>query len=202
MEKRTKLKRSIFFSAIITFLAFAYKMGLGILTMSMVLIVGSLSTLMVFICKVAFVKNITKSRESKKKAYLVMFISAFIYSLLFIAFVVLKINGIDTSNQSTYEGIVGSLFILFIIIMFVLSIIGLKGALDKTDIMVIGLKEMTFISALTDLVVITEFVARIILEYKDVPNMDVITGYVPLGIGALMLLTNLVMFIRYLRYKA
>ena len=52
------------------------------------------------------------------------------------------------------------LALAFILIMFILSVLKLKGALAKNDIMVIGLKEMVFVSALTDLVIIEEFALR------------------------------------------
>ena len=194
-------KKITFFSAIISLVSFAYKMTLGVITMSMVLMIASLSTLMVFICKLMFVKNVTKTREKKKRGYLVMILACLAYSTLFILFVVLKVAGIDTSNQNTYEGWLGILFIAFIFIMFILSIINLRGALEKTDLMVIGLKEMTFISALTDVVIIEEFVARTILEYQEVPYLDTITSYVPLGIGVIMILTSLFMFIRFKKYE-
>ena len=202
MATKGKLKRSAFFSAIISFIAFAYKMGLGIITTSMVLMVASLSTLLVFICKVAFVKSVTKTREKKKKAYVVMTVASLLFTLLFLAFVVLKIFGIDTSNKNTYEELLGGLLIGFSLLMLILSCFGLKGALEKTDLMVIGLKEITFISALTDVVIITEFVSRIILEYKEIEYMNLITSYVPLGVGALMLITNIFMIVRCIRYKA
>ena len=203
MGKRTKAKKIAIFSAIITLLSFAYKCGLGILTSSLVLIIASISTLMVFICKVAFATNVTSTRDNKKRAYLIMVIACFIYSLIFICFAVLKIFDIDTSNQKTYEGVIGTLFIAFILIMFILSLIGLKGALEKTDIMFIGLKEITFISALTDLVIIVEFVYRILLKYSiEVPYLETINSYVPLGVGITMIIIIIFMFVRYFRYKA
>ena len=171
--------------------------------MSQVLLIASLSTLMVFICKMLFVKNVLGSREDKKKAYLFMGLSVFVYSLIFIAFVVLKVNGIDMSNQKTYEGWLGGLLIGFMLLMFILSIVGLKGSLEKTDIMVIGLKEMTFVSALADLVIIEEFVSRIIREYAtfDLTVLDYIDSYIALGVGCVMLLVSLFMLIRFFRYK-
>ena len=202
MASKSSLKRIVTFTAIISFISFLYKLSLGILTTSLILIIASISTLLVFIAKVAFIKNVTKSREQKKKAYLVITIVTFIYSLIFILFSVLKVFGIDTSNQKTYEGIYGSIFIAFILIMFVLSLLKLKSALEKNDIMVIGIKEITFVSALTDLVIIEEFVSRIILQYNEVPNMNQINSYFVLGVAALMLIVPIVMFVRCIRYKA
>lgn len=201
MASKLKLKRLTFFSAIISLLSFAYKLVLGIFNTSNVLIVAATSTLLVFICKLLFIKNVTMTRAKKKKAYLFMSISILLYSLIFIAFTVLKVFGIDASNQKTYTGLIGSLFILFIFIMFILSIINLKGALEKTDIMVIGLKEMTFVSALADLVIIEEFIYRTISEYKELLVLETITKYFPLSMGIIMIVVSVIMFIRFYRYS-
>ena len=202
MGSKLKMKRITFFSAIISLLSFIYKVVLGVLNTSNVLIVAATSTLLVFICKLLFVKNVTMTRDKKKKAYLFMCISIFVYALIFIAFTVLKVFGIDASNQKTYEGVIGILFISFILIMFILSIINLKGALEKTDIMVIGLKEMTFVSALADAVIIEEFIYRTVSEYQTIEVLETITKYFPLGIGILMVIVSIFMFIRFARYKA
>lgn len=197
------LKIGTTFSAFITLISFLYKATLGVLTMSMVLMVASLSTLLVFICKVIFIKNVLKDREKKKKAYLIMAILLIIFALLFLLFSVLKVNGIDTSNQKTYTGFLGTLFIAFIFIMFILSVLKLKGALAKTDIMVIGLKEMVFVSALTDLVIIEEFALRIGQNYKEIPDwMMTAHMYFPLGIAVIMMIVPIIMIIRFARYKA
>ena len=199
--EKKKLKRMTFLTALITLVSFLYKFGLGFLTRSLVLLIASISTLMVFICKIVFVRNVLQTREKKKKAYLTMAISILIYSFIFIAFVVLKVNGIDISNDKTYNGIIGSLLILFMLIMFVLSIKNLKGALEKTDIMVIGLKEMVFVSALADLVIIEEYISRIILEYKTIDILLFINNYFSLAIGILMVVVGIIMIIRFARYK-
>ena len=203
MEKKKKMKRTTFIFSFITLASFIYKATLGFLTMSQVLLIASVSTLMVFICKILFVRNVLGKRDEKKKAYLFMSMSVFVYSLIFIAFVVLKVNGIDMSNQKTYEGWVGGLFIGFMLLMFILSILGLKGSLEKTDIMVIGLKEMTFISALADLVIIEEFVSRIIRKYAtiDLVLLNYIDSYIALGVGAVMLIVSIIMIIRFFRYQ-
>ena len=203
MSDKKKLQRITLLTAIFTLISFLYKAGLGVYSMSLVLIVASISTLMVFIAKMAFVNNVTKSRKDKKKAYFSMFLATLIYSLVFLLFVVLKVNGIDISNQKEYEGWLGILLISFMIIMFILSVIKLRGALEKTDIMVIGLKEITFISALSDLVIIESFVYGILLRY-EISNdiLTYINSYFPLGIAIIMLITSLVMLIRYIRYKA
>ena len=202
MGDKVKAKRLTLLSAIVSFVSFAYKMGLGIMTLSLVLMVASISTLLVFICKVLFVRNLTMGRDKKKKAYLFMAIAVFAYALLFLLFAVLKVNGIDTSNQNTYEGLWGSLFIAFIVVMFILSLIKLRGALERTDLMVIGLKEMTFVSALADLVIIEEFVSRIVLRYQEVPYMATINSCFTLGVVGVMLILPVFMFVRFARYKA
>ena len=201
MGEKKKMKRMTFLTSLITLFSFLYKAGLGVMTTSLVLIIASLSTLMVFICKILFVRNVLQTREKKKKAYLFMAISILVYALIFICFIVLKVNGIDISNDKTYDGIIGSLLILFMLVMFILSCRGLHGALEKTDIMVIGLKEMTFVSALADLVIIEEFISRIILEYKEIEILIFINSYFSLGVAILMFVVGIIMIIRFFRYK-
>ena len=203
MEKKKKMRRTTLIFSFITLASFLYKAALGFLTMSQVLLIASVSTLLVFICKILFVRNVIASRDDKKKAYLFMTLSAFIYSLIFIAFVVLKVNGIDISNNKTYEGWQGGLFIGFMLIMFILSIIGLKGSLEKTDLMVIGLKEIIFISTLADVVIIEEFTSRIIRKYAtfDLTILNYVDSYIALGVGCVMLLVSIIMLIRFFRYE-
>lgn len=202
MSGKATAKKLTILSAIVSFVSFAYKAGLGFMTMSLVLLIASLSTLMVFIVKVAFIKNVTMTREKKKKAYLVMAFAALFYSLIFILFVVLKVSGIDLSNKKTYDGWLGALLIGFMLVMFILSVIKLKGALEKTDLMVIGLKEMVFVSALSDLVIIEEFVSRIVLQYKEVPWMGQFNSYFCFGAGGFMALVSMLMFVRFFKYEA
>ena len=201
MSEKKKLRRITFFTSIITLISFLYKAGLGLLTRSLVLIIASISTLMVFICKITFIKNVLATRDKKKKAYLTMAISILVYALIFIAFVVLKVNGIDISNDKTYKGLLGSLLILFMLIMFILSCKRLRGALEKNDLMVIGLKEMTFVSALADLVIIEEFASRIILEYKQIGMLTFINSYFSLAVGILMVIVGIIMIIRFSKYE-
>ena len=201
MASKLKMKKIAIFSAIITLASFGYKLVLAILTSSNVLVVAATSTLLVFFCKLLFIKNVTMTREKKKKAYLFMAILIFLYSLIFLLFTVLKAFGIDASNQKSYEGIIGSLLIGFMIIMFVLSIINLKGALEKTDIMVIGLKEMVFVSALADLVIIEEYIYRSFFIEKGIEPLDLLTRYFPLAMVGLMLVVSIIMFVRFARYK-
>ncbi len=201
MASKKKMQKLTFISMIVTLISFIYKAFLSVMAMSHVLMVAATSTLMVFICKAIFVKNVLETREKKKKAYLGMMLAILIYSLIFIAFVVLKVNNIDISRKIQFEGWLAILFIAFLFVLFILSARGLKGALEKTDIMVIGLKEMTFVSALADLVIIEEFVSIFVLKYVEVENMTVINGWFSLGVGALMLVISLIMFIRFIRYN-
>ena len=194
-------KKITLISAIITLISFLYKLGLAYLTMSLVLLIASISTLMVFICKIIFVKSVTKTRDKKKKAYFLMMLSVLIYSSIFILFVVFKINGIDISNNKEYEGILGILFISFLILMVILSIIGLNKALNKTDIVVIGLKEMTFVSVMADLVIIEEFFSRLIPNYLDIIVLKYLHLYFPLLIGIIMIIVSISMLIRLIKYK-
>lgn len=198
----SSMKKTVAFTAVITLISFLYKLGLGIFTTSIILIIASISTLLVFIAKITFVRNATSNRQDKKKAYLIIAGITLLYSLIFILFGVLKIFGIDTSNQKTYEGIYGAIFIAFILVMFILSFTRLRGALNKNDLIVIGLKEIIFVSALTDLVIIEEFVSRIVLRYVDVPSLSKINSYFVLAISAIMLIIPIVMIIRGIRYKA
>ena len=201
---KNKAVRITLISAIVSLVSFGYKLSLGIITTSMVLIIASISTLMVFVCKLMFVRNYTQDRERKKKGYLVMIIAAIVYSLIFILFVVLKVSGIDVSRQNNYEGWVEIIFIVFILLMFVLSILNLRKSLVKSEIMSIGLKEMTFISALTDVVIINEFIVRVIVRY--IPRLSqplwFVSSYVPLGIGVLMVVVSVHMIKRYISYDA
>lgn len=201
MAKKSRARRNALFSAIITFLSFLYKLGLGIYTKTLILIVASISTLLVFICKATFVKVFNGTKEQKKKAYLIMAIAAMSFSVLFILFVVLKVSGIDISKENKYEGWFGLIFIAFTILMFVLSVINLKGALKKTDILLIGLKEMIFISALTDAVIIETFINRIILSFYDLQIIYTLDNYFPLAIGVVMIVISAKMFVRYKNYE-
>ena len=198
---KNNLKRITKISAIISFISFLYKAMLSYLTLSTVLLIASLSTFLIFIIKLLFVKNINKSRANKKKAYFVMSIALLIYSFIFIAFVVLKINGIDVSNNKEYSGTIGYLIIGVMILMFFLSLLNLKKAYEKTDLMVIGLKEMTFASALSDLVIIEEFVYRLDFMVKDFLLLNSIHSYFPLAVGVAMASVAISMIFRCIKYR-
>lgn len=202
MAVKASTRKIVMLTAIISLVSFLYKLSLGIVNASAILILASVSTLLVFIAKVTFLKNATKSRAQKKKGYLVMAVVTLIYSLLFIFFSSLKAAGIELENERTYEGPLGAILIAIIFVMFILSLIKLRKALNKTDLAVIGLKEITFVSALADLVIIEDFVSRIILQYKEVEFMDKINGFFVLGVSITMLVIPLVMLVRFIRYKA
>ena len=98
--------------------------------------------------------------------------------------------------------ILSYIFIAFVILMFVLSIINLRGALTKSDIMVIGIKEMIFVSALADAVIIQEFLYKVIPYYRDLPFMKIINSYFPLIIALAMIMVPIYMFKRLRQYEA
>ena len=191
--------------ALVALVSFGYKLTIGILATSLVMIIAAIPTFFVFVCKAAYAKNMNQTREEKKRAYLIMTVATTCFAVIFILFSVLKVNGIDITNQNRFEGWIGIVFILFIILMFVLSIINLKGALNKTDLVVIGIKEITFVSALTDAVMIQEFLYRVISAYFDInkiPLMGTLNAYFPLIVGVVMAIVPVLMFKRLSEYKA
>ena len=115
-------------------------------------------------------------------------------------------GGIDITHENTFQGWIGIVFIFFIIVMFVLSIINLKGALNKDDLVVIGIKEITFVSALADAVMINSFIYRVLLKYL-VEYLDFlhVYGYInnsfPLVVAVIMCVVPFIMLKRFLRYK-
>ena len=201
VKKVLTAKRIAIILAIISLISFLYKMTIAILATSLVLIVAAIPSLLVFVCKLFYVKNMYQSRVKKKKAYLVMAITTAIYVLIFLLFSVFKIGGIDITNQNKFEGWLAIVFIAFILVMFVLSIINLKGALDKTDLIVKGIREVTFVAALADAVMIIEFIVRILKAYTTLTFLDLISSYSPLAIGTIMLVVPIMMFIRHAKYE-
>ena len=196
VKKIINPKRIAIVSAIITLVSFGYKFTIGILATSLGRLIAAFPTLFVFVCKAMFAKNMNQTREHKKKAYLIMTIAAFSFVAIFILFSVLKVGGIDITNKNRFEGWIGIIFIFFIILMFVLSIINLSKALDKTDILSIGIKEMSFIAALADAMMIQEFLYRVIFKYVQLPFMNIITKYFPLLVGILMVIVVIQMIKR------
>ena len=151
------------------------------------------------------------TRAQKKKTYLFMLIFTASFALLFILFSTLKVGGIDISIENKFDGWIGLVFIFFIIVMFVLSIINLKGALNRTDLVVIGIKEISFVSALTDAVMINEFLYRVIIRHilETIDTIEImhsleIYGYInnlfPLAVGIIMAIVPFIMLRRYLKY--
>lgn len=204
-KKKFKIspKKMALFSMIVTLVSFLYKIGMGIMAFSIILMVASISTFLVFVCKLVFFRRMTSDSEKKKFGYLIMMICALSFGVVFLLFAVLHVGGIDIHHENKFTGWLGYLFIGFVIIIFVLSVINLKGALEKNDLMVIGLKEMVFVSALADAVIIEEFLYKVILKYLDLPFLPVIkytNDYFPIITAVVMLLVPLFMFRRYYRY--
>lgn len=194
-------KRIAIASAIVTLVSFGYKFTLGVLATSLVMLIAAIPTFFVFATKASFAKNMNQTREQKLKAYLIMTIVAFSFTIVYILFSALKVGGIDITNKNRFEGWIGIVFIFFIILMFVLSIINLSKALEKTDILAIGLKEMMFISALADATMIQEFLYRVLLKYMHLPFMNYINQYFPLLVGVLMAIVVIKMIKRNFDFR-
>ena len=205
IKKQITPKRLAIAMAIIALVSFDYKFTVGMLAMSLVMIIAAIPTFFVFRCKLLYARNMEATRAQKKRTYFFMLIFTASFSLLFILFSVLKVGGIDISIENKFDGWVGIIFIFFIIAMFVLSIINLKGALNKTDLVVIGIKEISFVSALTDAVMINEFVYRVImryiLKYIPIPLYDTLNSFFPLAVGIIMAAVPFFMLKRFLKYK-
>lgn len=198
-------KKLAIIMAIIALVSFGYKFTIGIMALSMVMMIAAIPTFFVFLCKALYAKHMDATRAQKKKSYLFMFIFTASFSVVFVLFSILKVGGIDITPNKTFTGWIGIVFIFFIIVMFVLSIINLRGALNKDDLVVIGIKEITFVSALTDAMMIYEFLYRVllayILQYIPIPFFDELSRFLPLGIGVLMIFVPVKMLIRYVKYE-
>lgn len=201
IKKIITAKRLAIVMALIALVSFGYKLTIGILATSLVLIVAAFPTLFVFICKALYAKNMEQSKEEKKKTYLIMTIVTACYVAIFILFSVLKVGGIDITNKNRFEGWIGIIFIFFIIAMFVLSIINLRGALNKDDLVVIGIKEISFVAALADTVMINAFLYRVLLKYLNLPFMGLLNNTFPLAVGVLMAIVPIFMFKRWREYS-
>jgi len=206
-EKKIKIKVPLtpkqiaIIMAFICLGSFLYKLTIGVMSLSMVLIIAAVPTLFVFICKFLYAKNMNQTDRQKLKSYLIMMIATASFSALFIMFSIFKVGGIDITHENTFTGWIGIVFIFFIIAMFVLSIINLKGALNKDDLVVIGIKEISFVSALADAVMINGFLYRVFLKYIPIPFYDYLNRFFPLGVGVLMAVVPFLMLKRYLKYK-
>ena len=199
-KKFLTTKRIALFSMIVTLVAFLYKFGLGIASLSIILMVASVSTFLVLLCKFVFFRNLSSSKEEKKKAYFIMMVASFAFGVVFLLFAVLKVGNIDIHKENNFSGILSYIFIGFVILMFVLSIINLKGALAKDDLVLLGLKEMIFISALADAVIIEEFLYKTLKIIRKLPLMPLINSYFPLIVAIVMLVVPVLMFRRYRSY--
>ena len=200
-KKILTTKRIALFSMIVTLVAFLYKFGLGIASLSIILMVASVSTFLVLLCKFVFFRNLSSSKEEKKKAYFIMMIASLAFGVVFLLFAVLKVGNIDIHKENNFSGILSYIFIGFVILMFVLSIINLKGALAKDDLVLLGLKEMIFISALADAVIIDEFLYKTLKVIRKLPLMPLINSYFPLLVAIAMLVVPILMFRRYRSYE-
>lgn len=201
IKKIITAKRLAIVMALIALVSFGYKLTIGILATSLVLIIAAFPTLFVFICKALYAKNMEQSKADKKKTYLIMTIVTACYVVIFILFSVLKVGGIDITNKNRFEGWIGIIFIFFIIAMFVLSIINLRGALNKDDLVVIGIKEISFVAALADAVMINAFLYRVLLKYLNLPFMGLLNNTFPLAVGVLMAIVPIFMFKRWREYS-
>ena len=118
-------------------------------------------------------------------------------------FSLLKVGGIDITHHNTFTGWIGIVFIFFIMAMFVLSIINLRGALQKDDLVVIGIKEISFVAALADAVMINGFLYRVLIKYieKFIPFYSFFNQYFPLAVSILMCIVPIIMLRRFIKYK-
>ena len=189
--------------AIIALVSFLYKFTNGIMSLSMVLIIAAVPTFFVFICNFLYARHMDTTREKKKRSYFFMMIATVCFVVLFLMFSLLKVGGIDITHENTFTGWIGIVFILFIIVMFVLSIINLRGALQKDDLVVIGIKEISFVAALADAVMINGFLYRVLIKYieKFIPFYSFFNQYFPLAVSVLMCIIPLLMLRRFIRYK-
>ena len=201
VKKLITPKRVAIVMAIVSLVSFTYKFTLGLLATSLVMIVAALPTLFVFVCKALYAKDMYKDQTYKLKTYFVMILVTIAFSILFIMFSIFKVGGIDITNKNRFTGWVGLIFIFFIIALFILSIINLKGAIDKKDLVYMGIKQISFVSALADAAMIQEFVYRVVLKYIPfpIPFMDITNKYFPLIVGAMMILVPLLMIKRFFK---
>ena len=189
--------------AIIALVSFLYKFTVGVMSLSMVLMIAAIPTLFVFICKFLYARHMDQTREKKKRSYFFMMIATVCFVVLFLLFSLLKVGGIDITHENTFTGWIGIVFIFFIIAMFVLSIINLRGALQKDDLVVIGIKEISFVAALADAVMINGFLYRVLIKYieKFIPFYSFFNQYFPLAVSVLMCIVPILMLKRFIKYK-
>ena len=203
VKKVVTPKRLAIAMAIIALVSFLYKLTIGVMSLSIVLIIAAVPTLFVFICKALYAKDMHQPRDKKKKTYFFMMIATVCFVVLFLMFSTFKAFGIDISHENTFTGWIGIVFIFFIMVMFALSIINLRGALNKDDLVVIGIKEITFVSALADAVMINGFLYRVLIKYiaDYIPFYKYINSYFPLAVAVLMVIVPFIMLRRWWKYK-
>ena len=203
VKKVVTPKRLAIAMAIIALVSFLYKFTIGVMSLSIVLIIAAVPTLFVFICKALYAKDMHQPRDKKKKTYFFMMIATVCFVVLFLMFSTFKAFGIDISHENTFTGWIGIVFIFFIMVMFALSIINLRGALNKDDLVVIGIKEITFVSALADAVMINGFLYRVLIKYiaDYIPFYKYINSYFPLAVAVLMVIVPFIMLRRWWKYK-
>ena len=197
---RKKAKFITLISAMATFFSFLYKLLLGYVYRSIIYVATAFSAFTIFLCKMIFVRKATKSREEKRRGYLKMAAILFIYAILFILVVVLRIKGIGLEEKS-YEGWISTILALFIVLMFVLSIRGYRIAADRTDIMVLGLKEVGLATCFADLVVLEGLLDDYFVDYFKEEKVNLVHDWFSLAMGGLMVFVSLCMFIRGIRKK-
>ena len=195
-------KRLAIAMAIIALVSFLYKLTIGVMSLSIVLIIAAVPTLFVFICKALYAKDMHQPRAKKKRTYFFMMIATVCFVVLFLMFSTFKAFGIDISHENTFTGWIGIVFIFFIMVMFALSIINLRGALNKDDLVVIGIKEITFVSALADAVMINGFLYRVLIKYiaDYIPFYKFLNNYFPLAVAILMVIVPFTMLRRWWKY--
>ena len=203
VKKVVTPKRLAIAMAIIALVSFLYKFTVGVMALSMVMIIAAVPTLFVFICKALYAKDMHQPREKKKRTYFFMMIATVCFVVLFLMFSTFKAFGIDISHENTFTGWIGIVFIFFIMLMFALSIINLRGALNKDDLVVIGIKEITFVSALADAAMINGFLYRVLLKYiaDYIPFYKYLNSYFPLAVAVLMSIVPFIMLRRWWKYK-
>ena len=69
--------------------------------------------------------------------------------------------------------------------------------------MVIGIKEISFVAALADAVMINGFLYRVLIKYieKFIPFYSFFNQYFPLAVSVLMCIVPLLMLRRFIKYK-
>jgi divalent metal cation (Fe/Co/Zn/Cd) transporter len=192
-------KRITFISAIITFISFLYKGFLGYLSKSIIIAATALSSLSVFFCKIIYVKKLTKSRREKRHAYLLMGLILLVYGALFLFVVISKLKGLYDIEEKVYKEWQSILLSLVIVLMMVLSIRGYKVAQDRTDIMVLGLKEVGLATALSDLIVLEGLLDDFAIGHIKEDYLNKFHYYLSLGVSGLIIIISFVMIIRFFK---